>query len=383
MLITKRIDGDGMAADDLQERLPRHLKLRELRVLLAVAEQGSFRKAARLLHLTQPAITAAIAELEAMLGVALFDRTARGVTPTAHGESFIRRASAIFGELRLAAADIQVISGGARGTLRVGTGGGGWGMGILPTALTRLLDPQLEASVMIREADEDVLVEQLKARELDMFFSRLTPLPDDSELAYRPLYDDSICVFARRTHPLAARKRMTWDDLAGERWVVPPAGSLSYHHIQRTLHKGGLAMPRHVVQATSAPVAFGMVLHGNFLCFGTHLYYEFSVLKPLLSVLAVHLPQVMNAFGVVTLKDRQVSPLGERLIGHMTDLVEEARRRLAGGADQTALDSRRAARARQTLQVATPSASGAASGRSKEQPSGTPPAPARPRRAQG
>ena len=98
-------------------------------MLLAVAEQGSFRKAGRLLHLTQPAVTAAIAELEQTLGVLLFDRTARGVTPTAHGESFIARANAIFGELRLAADDIEIISRGSRGTLRIGTGRGWVGPG--------------------------------------------------------------------------------------------------------------------------------------------------------------------------------------------------------------------------------------------------------------
>ena len=117
-----------MAASDLREKLPRHLKLQELRVLLAVAKQGSFRKAAQQLHLTQPAVTKAIAELEQKLDVPLFDRTTHGVTPTAHGENFIRRAGAIFSEIRLAAEDIDIISRGSRGTLRVGIGaaGGPW-----------------------------------------------------------------------------------------------------------------------------------------------------------------------------------------------------------------------------------------------------------------
>ena len=155
-----------MATREWQDRLGRQVKLRELRVLLAVAEQGSFRKAARQLHLTQPAVTAAIAELEHTLGVRLFVRTSRGVTPTAHGESFVPRATAIFGELVRAAEDIEVVSRGSRQTLRVGAGGGGWGQGILPAALAKLLDPQPDAFILIREADEDVLLELLKARKL-------------------------------------------------------------------------------------------------------------------------------------------------------------------------------------------------------------------------
>lgn len=315
-----------MPVDELLERLPRHLKLRELRVLLAVAEQGSFRKAGQMLHVTQPAITAAVAELERALGVPLFHRTAQGVTPTAHGESFIRRARAIFGELRLAVEDIQIISRGSRGTLRVGAGGGGWGLGILPAALTGLLDPYPEASVSVRESEEDVLIQLLKARELDLFFSRLASLPADSELAYWPLFSDSICVFARRSHPLAARRRVRWNDLADERWVAPPPGAPSFDHTQRTLHKAGLRFPRHVVQAASASVALGMVVQGDFLCFGTHLYHEFTVLKPLITILDVDLPQVKTEFGVVTLKNRKLSPLGVRLVELVGDLAQAALR---------------------------------------------------------
>ncbi len=314
-----------MTASDLRERLPRHLKMRELRVLLAVAEQGSFRKAGQLLHLTQPAVTAAIAELEQTLGVLLFERTSRGVTPTAHGESFIRRARAIFGELSRAAEDIDIISRGSRGTLRVGIGGGGWGMGILPAALTRLLDPEPDGFVLIREADEDVLVAMLKARELDMFFSRLAPLASDPDLAYQPLFEDSICVLANRTHPLAARKRVNWDALGDERWVTPPSGALSFDHVQRTLYKGGLAMPRHVIESASAPLALSMVLQGDFLCFGTYLYYELTVLKPMLTILQVNLPEVKVAFGAVTLKDRELNPLGVRLAEFVAQLAQASR----------------------------------------------------------
>lgn len=321
-----------MAASALRERLPRHLKLQELRVLLAVANQGSFRKAAQLLHLTQPAVTKAIAELEQTLGVPLFDRAARGVTPTAHGESFIRRAGAIFGEIDLAAEDIDLISRGSRGTLRVGVGGGGWAMGILPVALTKLLGPQPDALVLVREADEDLLIKLLKARELDMFFSRLTPAPADPDLAYRPLFEDSICVLASRTHALAARKHLSWDELSHASWVVPPSDARSFDHIQRTLHKAGLTMPGHVVQSMAATVALGMVLQGNFLCFGTHLFHEFSMLEPMLTILEVELPKVQVAFGSVTLEDRAINPLGARLAGLVAELADAARNRHRAGA---------------------------------------------------
>lgn len=186
-------------------------------------------------------------------------------------------------------------------------------------------------TVLAREADEAVLVALLKAREIDLFVARLAPIAADPELALRPLFEDSICVLASRAHPLAARKRVSWDDIANERWVVPPSSALSFDHVQRTLHKGGLTMPRHVVQSMAASVALGMVLQGNFLCFGTYLFHEFSGLKPLLTILKIELPKVQVAFGAVTLEGRDLNPLGLRLAALVTELADAARNGYGSG----------------------------------------------------
>lgn len=303
-----------MNLNEWQGRLGRQVKLRELRVLLAVAEHGSFRRAARSLHLTQPAVTAAIAELERTLGVSLFDRTSRGATPTVHGASFVRRAGAIFGELSLAAEDLEAISRGERQTLRIGAGGGGWAQGILPKALAQVLRSRQDALVLIREADEEVLLDMLKARQLDLYFSRLAPIRADPDLAFHTLFEDSICILARSTHRLARQRKVAFAELADEKWVTPQWGALSYDHIQRTLHKAGHAMPRHTIESASAPVALGMVLEADFLCFGTFHYHANSVLKSMLAVLNVDLPRIPVPFGAVTLKHREPDPLATRLI---------------------------------------------------------------------
>lgn len=315
-----------MIPGEWRERLGRQVKLRELRVLVAVAEQGSFRKAARELHLTQPAVTAAIGELEHSLGVRLFDRTSRGATLTTHGSSLVKRASAIFGELSLAAEDLESISRGSQQALRIGAGGGGWGTGILSAALGKLFASPLDAMVLIREADEDVLLGLLKARQIDLYFSRLSPMRTDPDLSVQRLFEDSICVLARHDHPLAGRRNVPWTALTGENWVTPQWGSLSFDQVQRTLHKGGLTMPRHVIETASAPTAIGMVLEANFLCFGTFHYHANSALRSMLAILDVDLPNVAVPFGAVTLRHREPDPLAVRI----TDLVAVLARASAG-----------------------------------------------------
>lgn len=83
----------------LADKLKRRLELRDMDTLMAVARAGGMRKAAEALHMSQPAVSKAIAQLEDALGVPLFDRSARGVTPTPYGQARLRRGVAVFDEL--------------------------------------------------------------------------------------------------------------------------------------------------------------------------------------------------------------------------------------------------------------------------------------------
>ena len=153
--------------DNLIHRLPRHLKMSELRVFVAVLEHRSFHKAAAVLHLTQPAVTKSIAGLEEMLGVKLFDRTAHGVEPTVLGLSFAPRAVAIFDELRRAAQDLALVSSGEKGTLRVGIVPMP-AIPFLPVAVGRLGTQHPSIFVSVVEDRETELVDRLRKRDIEL-----------------------------------------------------------------------------------------------------------------------------------------------------------------------------------------------------------------------
>jgi len=82
------------------QHIMHRLKLRELRILLAVTQAGSMAKAATQLAISQPAVSRAIADMEAALGVSLLNRSSQGVEPTPYGHALIKRAVAVFDELR-------------------------------------------------------------------------------------------------------------------------------------------------------------------------------------------------------------------------------------------------------------------------------------------
>ncbi len=306
----------------LIQRLPRHLKMGELRIFVAVLEHRSFRKAAAVLHLSQPAITKAIAGLEQTLGVRLFDRIANGVEPTPHGASFAPRAAAIFDELRRAAQDLALLSSGAVGSLRMGTVPLP-ALPFVPLALNRLLDAHPGIQVSMVEARETELIDRLRKRDIEVAIMRLSLVepPDDTRLI--KLFDERLCVVAAADHPLARRRNLKWPELMAQRWVLSPADCSFYLYVQRTLAKAGLQMPTHAVEAMSIQLQFNLIMHAGMLGFGLRSQLDFAPGKGSVVRLPVELPADASGVCAVLRAAHQTCPLALQLIDHIGDLVDE------------------------------------------------------------
>jgi DNA-binding transcriptional LysR family regulator len=93
-----------------EARIGRRIRLRDLHVLMTVVQSGSMAKAARALSVSQPAVSKAIQDLEAALGVRLLDRGSQGIEPTLYGDVLVRRGAAVFDELRQGVAEIEFIA---------------------------------------------------------------------------------------------------------------------------------------------------------------------------------------------------------------------------------------------------------------------------------
>src|SRR5262245_7792522 len=112
------------------------IRTRHIESVLAVAKAGSMQRAAREAHLTQPAISKLIVELEEVLGANLFERSKRGVALTECGQAFVGRARLLLNDLENARDEIAAIARGEVGVVRVG---------VLPVAEARLLASALLA----------------------------------------------------------------------------------------------------------------------------------------------------------------------------------------------------------------------------------------------
>jgi LysR family hydrogen peroxide-inducible transcriptional activator len=232
--------------------------LRQLQFLVALAETGSFSRAAEACHVTQPTLSAGIKELEDMFGVALAEREARGATLTHAGEIAAARASALLAD---AHALVQAVT--SAGALFSGP----FHLGAIPTIAPFVL-PQTVSMLTKRYPDlklyltEDRtsrLVDQLKARTLDAAFIALPwDAPGIDTLA---LLDDEFLLAAPAQHPLARKNGLSPEDLKGEDLLLLEDGHcLREHALSVCRLKPGPG--REQVAATSLGTLVNMVAGG-------------------------------------------------------------------------------------------------------------------------
>ena len=226
------------------------LKLRQLRLLIAIADEGTVLKGALTLNIAQPAATKTVKELEDALGVQLFDRTSRGVTPTDYGQVLISHARLILTQLRHAGEDLQSLEEGLTGRVHVGTLLAA-SSSLLPRALVRLHERRPGIAVSVAEGTIDRLMPALRTGDLDVVLGRLPEFREREQLQQELLYHDKVVIVVRSGHPLAGLKAPTLADLIDHDWVMPPPQTTLRRQIDQAFRKAGLEPPRATIESVS------------------------------------------------------------------------------------------------------------------------------------
>lgn len=192
--------------------------LRQLQQFVAVVEAQSFRRAADRLHLSQPALSVAIRELEGIVGAALLDRARDAVAPTAQGEILYLHACALLREATSAVASVRELRGYAQRELRIGVG-----PTICPTRIARSLDAvrQQEPALKFKIVTGIYvrLEPRLRAGELDLVVTKRPDTVVDPDIELHRLGSDEHVVICRPAHPLATARRVRLARLLDYPWV--------------------------------------------------------------------------------------------------------------------------------------------------------------------
>ncbi|CAN5607648.1 LysR family transcriptional regulator [soil metagenome] len=231
-----------------------NLRLQHLLLCRALASTGTVREAAAVLHRTQPAITKMLQELEASLGVRLFDRGRLGTRPTASGVAFIHRAEVMLNEWGILRDELRAIADGGTGLLRVGATPIMM-MSLIPRALARFIVAQPGTLVRFREGSIHDLLLRLDEGELDCvvgrFSGELIGSKAAGELRTDRLYDETLCIVAGVDHPLVRKRKVGWAELAAARWVLPPPELATRQLLNTEFIRAGVAPPRPLLESSS------------------------------------------------------------------------------------------------------------------------------------
>jgi DNA-binding transcriptional LysR family regulator len=233
----------------------RDAKLRHLRLLVAIEDAGQLSKAAALLHITQPALSKALSEIERSIGHPLFDRGPRGLVPNARGAALIRAARNVLGELDRVSVELRDLVDRPGRVLMVGAMPTA-GLGFLGRAIALLHQRDPGLTVRVTDGITEALVSQLVVGRLQMVVGARLRESMPQQVQAHWLFDDPMVLVVGVGHPLARRKAPDWAACLQHPWVLPSPGHPLRQAFDAAVRRAGLPPPVHTFEG----LEIGLVL---------------------------------------------------------------------------------------------------------------------------
>ncbi len=203
------------------DRAITRLKLKQLRLLVAVGRYGSIQNASRELQVSQPAATKLIQDLEQDFEVKLFERTNRGVIPTDFGDALIRHGKLILAQVSNAAQELDDLTEGSSGRVVVGTLLAA-APDLLPNAIESVLTDRPNVAIKVVEGTNDALIPALISGEIDMIVGRLPAYRTRAKLVQEELFDERVVAVVGKQNPLAKVRAASFEQIKPFGWILPP-----------------------------------------------------------------------------------------------------------------------------------------------------------------
>jgi LysR family transcriptional activator of glutamate synthase operon len=194
------------------------MDLRQLRYLVALAEELNFTRAAASEHVAQPALSQQIRRLEEELGLALVERTTRHVALTEAGSLLVVRARRILGELEAAQTELEAVRGVYTGHVTIGAMHT-MGPVDLSLALAVFHERHPDVGLTVREQSSEEMAEMLRVDQLDLAFLSVTERIESHGLGLQQLVSEELVVLVPLDHALGERRQIRMAELAGERFI--------------------------------------------------------------------------------------------------------------------------------------------------------------------
>ncbi|MBR0789766.1 LysR family transcriptional regulator [Bradyrhizobium manausense] len=310
----------------MSDRIGKRMRLQDLHVLMAVVQAGSMGKAALMLNTTQPNISRSIADLEHAFGVRMLDRHRRGIEPTESGRALLDCGTAVFDELRQGVKSIELLADPTAGEVRIGSTAF-----LAASFVSALIDRLSRRHPRIRfqlvTGYQETLHRDLNERKVDLLIVRSGGPVADERLRFEFLFEDRYVVAAGRDNPWSRRRNIRLSDLAEERWILPPRESVIGSIILQAFRACGFEYPRATVVTDSPHMRVSLLETGRFITVFPASALKFLNRGTSLKILPVELPAARRPNGIITVKDRAVSPVIQLVIDSARELAKPTAKR--------------------------------------------------------
>lgn len=291
------------------DRIGRRIKLSDLHILLAVAQNGSMAKAASALAVSHPVVSRSISDLEHTLGVRLLERNPHGVELTEYGRAMLNRSHAAFDELRQGVKDIEFLSDPTVGEVRIGTTPPLAASFVFST-IDRLARryPRMVFRIVAEGASQPRQRQNLQERRVDLLLFRRVATVTDEQTDFEFLFESPYVVVAGAKSPWVKRRRIALAELMGESWALPAPDDAFGSFVTEAFRAGGLDYPRATVLTSALEIRANLLRTGRYLSVMPEFWLQLPGHHPFLKKLPVKLPVAGEPIGIVTLKGRKPSP---------------------------------------------------------------------------
>jgi len=297
----------------LDRRLGRRLRLRDIQILDTVVQSGSMAQAAKQLGVSQPAISGSIAQLEDALGVRLLDRTPRGVEPTIFAQALLKRGHVVFDELQQGVRDIEFLADPTVGEVRIGCPES-LSASFLPSVLDRFSRSHPHICVEVAQSQPaEQEFRELRQRSVDLMLGRLLRSVSADDIDVSVLRDDRFVVAVGMHSPWAARRRARLEDLMDEHWILFPTSNVTSSFEARAFQSRGLAVPRKAIATYSMHLRLHLLATGRYVTIMHESVARYNAAQRSIKVLNIDL-NLPTPIAIFTLKHRTQSPVVHRFV---------------------------------------------------------------------
>lgn len=308
------------------ERVASRLKLKQLRLLVAVTEQASILHAAQELNISQPAATKLLKDLEADFGVKLFERSNRGAIPTVYGDVLTRHGKLILSQISHAAQELDDLVEGTGGRVVVGTFLAA-SADLLPNTIQRIRQDRPNVSIQVREGTKDVLIPALQTGDLDLVVGRLPEFRYRENLIQETLFNERATIVAHPGHPLATAPSVGFPDLLEWDWILPPQETTLRRQIDKVFQDAGYPPPANVVESVSQLTNRKLLMMSDMLSVWPYQVVEEDIQQGRLALIPFDLEDIKGQVGVSYRRAKHLSPAASAFLDALRETAGAIRDR--------------------------------------------------------